>query len=139
MCLHPWKDPEINQIQTQNQGKQDEWPKETQEKYPIKGIQTPVRAFFSWAEERSMIPWMKASEPSILTLWLFCDYSNCFFNWLLGIYFSLISTSLYFCFLPCVVFTLSFFDSPKLTQKCEIYVNCQFLENKFFWDKILLR
>ena len=47
MCLDPWKDPEINQIQTQNQGKQDEWPKETQKKYPIKGIQTLVRAWLS--------------------------------------------------------------------------------------------
>lgn len=44
MHMHTGEDPEINQIQTQNQGKQDEWPKETQKKYPIKGIQTLVRA-----------------------------------------------------------------------------------------------
>ena len=50
MCLHPQKDPEINQIQIQNHAKQDEWPNETQKKHPIKAIQTPVRAWLSlWA------------------------------------------------------------------------------------------
>ena len=38
--MHSWEDPEIYQIQTQNQAKQDDWPKETQKKCPTKVNQT---------------------------------------------------------------------------------------------------
>ena len=39
MCTHTGEDPKIHPIQTQNQAKQDDWPKETQKKCPIKVIQ----------------------------------------------------------------------------------------------------
>ena len=42
-----WEDPEIYQIWTRNQAKQDDWLKETQKKCPVKGIQTSVRARLS--------------------------------------------------------------------------------------------
>ena len=35
MRAHTWEDPEINKIWTQNQAKQDDWPKETRKKCPI--------------------------------------------------------------------------------------------------------
>ena len=40
MHAHTWEDPEIKQIRTQNETKQDDWPKETWKKCPIKVIQT---------------------------------------------------------------------------------------------------
>ena len=50
MLTHTGEDPEINQIQTQNQAKQDDWPKKTLKKCPIKVIQTTTRARLSlWA------------------------------------------------------------------------------------------
>ena len=45
--MHTGEDPEIYQIQTQNQAKQDDWPKETWKKCPIKVIQTTTRARLS--------------------------------------------------------------------------------------------
>ena len=36
--MHTWEDPEINQIQTQNQRNENDWPKETQKKCSIKVI-----------------------------------------------------------------------------------------------------
>ena len=44
---HTWEDPEMYQIWTQNQTKQDDWSKETQKKCPIKMIQTTIRARLS--------------------------------------------------------------------------------------------
>ena len=35
---HTWESTAIYQIQTQNQAKQDDWPKETQKKCPMRGI-----------------------------------------------------------------------------------------------------
>jgi len=35
MLVCTWEDPEIRHIQTQNQAKQDDWPKETQKKCPM--------------------------------------------------------------------------------------------------------
>ena len=50
MHRHTGEDPEIYQIRTQNQAKQDDWSKETQKKCPIKVIQTAMRARLSlWA------------------------------------------------------------------------------------------
>ena len=46
-CVHTWEDPEIHQIQTRNQTKQDDWPKETWKKIPHKVIQTASRAWLS--------------------------------------------------------------------------------------------
>ena len=50
MYAHTWKDLEINQVQTPSQIKQDDCPKETQKKCPIKVILpiTSVPLFF-WA------------------------------------------------------------------------------------------
>ena len=39
---HKWENPEINQMQTQKQAKQNDWPKETWKKCPIKVIQTTM-------------------------------------------------------------------------------------------------
>ena len=47
MCMPSQKVPEIYQIQTRNQAKQEHWPKETWEKCPIKVIQTTMRAWLS--------------------------------------------------------------------------------------------
>ena len=41
---YTWENPEINHIQAQNQAKQDDWVKETQNKCPINMIQTSRRA-----------------------------------------------------------------------------------------------
>ena len=50
MRTHTGEDPEIYQIRTQNQAKQDDWSKETRKKCPIKVIQTTTRAWLSlWA------------------------------------------------------------------------------------------
>ena len=50
MHAHTWENSEIRQIQILNQAKQDDWPKETQKKCPIKVIQTTLRAQLSlWA------------------------------------------------------------------------------------------
>ena len=38
-----WENPEIYQIETVNQANQDDWPKETWKKCPIKVIQTAMR------------------------------------------------------------------------------------------------
>ena len=38
MHMYTWEDPEINQIRTQNQANQNDWPKETQKKFPMKVI-----------------------------------------------------------------------------------------------------
>ena len=40
MGVPTWEDPEIYQIETENQANQDDWPKETWKKCPIKVIQT---------------------------------------------------------------------------------------------------
>ena len=42
-----WEDPELYQIWTVNQTNQSDCPKETQKKYPIKVIQTTLRAWLS--------------------------------------------------------------------------------------------
>ena len=39
-CAYTQENPEINQIPTQNQAKQDDWPKETRNKCPTKATQT---------------------------------------------------------------------------------------------------
>ena len=41
--MHTWEDPEIYQIWTVSQANQNDWPKETWNKYPIKVIQTAMR------------------------------------------------------------------------------------------------
>ena len=41
MSTHTWDKPEINQIRTQNQAKQDDWPKETWKKCPNKWFKLP--------------------------------------------------------------------------------------------------
>ena len=46
-CVYMWEDAEIYQIQTQNQAKQDDWPKETWKKMPHKMIQTASKARLS--------------------------------------------------------------------------------------------
>ena len=38
-CSRAWEDPKINQVWTQNQAKQDDWPKETRKMCPIKVTQ----------------------------------------------------------------------------------------------------
>ena len=51
-CLrdeHVWEDPEINQIQTQNQAEQGDWPKETWKKCPVKVTESTVSAHSLWA------------------------------------------------------------------------------------------
>ena len=47
MYAHTWENPEIFQVWTENQAKLNDWPKETQKKYPIKVIQTATRARLS--------------------------------------------------------------------------------------------
>ena len=54
MCVHTWADPEIYQIRTLNQANQNDWPKETQKKCPIKVVQTATRAPLS----DSLSPWV---------------------------------------------------------------------------------
>ena len=50
MFSHTSEDPEINQTWMQNQAKQDDRPNEAQQKGPIQGIQTTMRAqLFLWA------------------------------------------------------------------------------------------
>ena len=69
MRMHTWEDPEINQIQTQNQAKQDDWSKETQKKCPIKVIQTTTRARLSlW------------SRPCVYPHVLYCFPPNKYFT-----------------------------------------------------------
>ena len=45
--MYTWKDPEIYQIGTMNQTSQNDWPKETWKKCPIKVSQTVMRMRFS--------------------------------------------------------------------------------------------
>ena len=47
MLVHTWEEPEIYQIRTVNQAYQNDWPKETWKKYPIKIIQTTIRMLLS--------------------------------------------------------------------------------------------
>ena len=47
MHVHTWADPKMYQIWTVNQTNQNDCPKETQEKCPIKVIQTTLRAWLS--------------------------------------------------------------------------------------------
>ena len=47
MLVCTWADPEIRQIQTRDQSKQDDWPKETQKKCPIYVLQTTMRVYLS--------------------------------------------------------------------------------------------
>ena len=50
MHMHTWEDPEIYQIRTLNQANQNDGPKETWKKCPIKVIQTATRVWLSlWA------------------------------------------------------------------------------------------
>ena len=58
--MHTWEDPEIYQIRTPNQAKQDDWSKESQEKCPIKVIQTTTRARLS------------LSEPAYVSIHTYC-------------------------------------------------------------------
>ena len=44
MYTHTWEDPVINQTQTQNQAKQNDWPKENQKKCPVLVIWATMRA-----------------------------------------------------------------------------------------------
>ena len=46
-CVHIWEDTEIYQIGTVNQANHNDWPKEFPPKYPIKVIQTAMRARLS--------------------------------------------------------------------------------------------
>ena len=48
ISAHTWEEPEIYQIQTQNQANLSDWPEETLRKYPIKMNQTTVRAELSF-------------------------------------------------------------------------------------------
>ena len=43
-CTPTGEDPEINQIWTQDEAKQDDWPGETWKKCPMEVIQTTTRA-----------------------------------------------------------------------------------------------
>lgn len=52
MRTHTWEEPETYQIQTHKQAKQGAWPEETQEKCPIKAIQTT-------STRPSLSPWMQ--------------------------------------------------------------------------------
>ena len=47
MSFHTWKDPEIYQIWLQDYTNQNDWPKETWKKWPIKVIQTAMRGWLS--------------------------------------------------------------------------------------------
>ena len=61
-CTHTGEDPEINQIRTQNQAKQDDWSKETRKKCPIKLIQTATRVQIS------------LSEPARVSIHTYCTH-----------------------------------------------------------------
>ena len=61
MSMHTWEVPEIYQIQTQNQAKQSDWPKEIQKKCPIKVIQTATSV------------WLSHSLSSLLTCLFTCS------------------------------------------------------------------
>ena len=50
MHTNTGEDPEINQIWTQNEAKQDDWSKETRKKRPIKVIQTTTKGHDSLSE-----------------------------------------------------------------------------------------
>ena len=45
MHAHTWEDPEVYQIRTVNYANQNDWPKENQEKYPVKVIETAMRVW----------------------------------------------------------------------------------------------
>ena len=51
-CAYTGEDPEINQIQTQSQTKQDDWPEETQKNCPIKDSTYHEGATFSLESSR---------------------------------------------------------------------------------------
>ena len=38
-CVHMWEEPEIDQVWTENQANQNDWPKKTRKKCPVKVIQ----------------------------------------------------------------------------------------------------
>ena len=47
MHAHTWEDPEIYLMWTVNRANQNDWPRETQKKYPIIVIQTAMRVQLS--------------------------------------------------------------------------------------------
>ena len=62
MHAHTWENPELYQIWTLNQANQNDWPKETQKKCPIKVIQTATRA-------RHCL-----SEPARVSIHTYCTF-----------------------------------------------------------------
>ena len=62
MLIHIWEEPEIYQIWTVNQAYQNDWPKETWKKYPIKIIQTAIRMLLS----NSLL------EPACVSIHTYC-------------------------------------------------------------------
>ena len=47
MGVHTWEDPEIHQTQTVDQENRNDWPRETQKKYPLRVIQITTRVRLS--------------------------------------------------------------------------------------------
>ena len=69
MHAHTWEGPAIHQIWTVNQTNQNDWPKETRKKCPIKVIQTAVRLWLS--------PSLSLSLPVCLSMHCFyCSIDN---------------------------------------------------------------
>ena len=73
-CTHKWQNPEINQIQTQKQAKQNDWPKETWKKCPIKVIQTTMRVWLSlWV--------LQCVSTHTVPFFLLINMFHCFHLW----------------------------------------------------------
>ena len=53
MHSHTWEDPEIYQIWTVNKISQNNWPKESQKKWPLKLIQTILRILSDTVQGRN--------------------------------------------------------------------------------------
>ena len=66
-----WENPEIYQIETVNQANQDDWPKETWKKCPIKVIQTATRLQLG-----DSVP--ESTRVSIHTVLFFLLINTCF-------------------------------------------------------------
>ena len=75
MCTHTGEDPKIYPIQTQNQAKQDDWPKETQKKCPIKVIQTTILSPWAHLHVCLHVPFFLLINTLLVSLLSLCANS----------------------------------------------------------------
>ena len=104
MCTHTQEDSEIYQMWTQSQANQNDWPKETWKKWPIKVIQNATRVWLS----------NSLSEPTHVSIYTYCTCSflliNTLFHYfhLLWEFFSAKPKSQGLCHWPLVYYTCCF-------------------------------